>query len=100
MGKVSHLCSSPLPIVAPTYFTAASLDDTPGEQMCSNKFTESSDMREMVFHYFPVILLRAKSSAVQREFQSPGTNHFKVFAELNSMYQTTEKHMSIHYYAN
>lgn len=78
MGNVSHLCSSPLTIVAPTYFTAASLDDTPEEQMCSNEFTENSDVTEMVFHYFPVIPLSAKSLAVQREVQSPGTNHFKV----------------------
>ncbi len=80
MDNVSHLCSSPLTIVAPTYFTAASPDDTPGEQMCSNEFTESSDVREIVFHYFPVILLSAKSSAVQQEVQRPGTNHFEVLA--------------------
>ncbi len=80
MGNVSHLCSFPLVIVAPTYITAASLDDTPGEQMCSNEFTENSDVGEMFFHYIPVILLSAKSSAVQREVQSPGTNHFKVLA--------------------
>lgn len=73
MGNVSHLCSFPLTIVAPTYFTAASLDDTPGEQMCSDEFTENSDVREMLFHYFPVSLLGAKSSAVQREVQSQGT---------------------------
>ena len=71
---------SPLRIVAPTYFTAASLDDTPGEQMCSKEFTESSDVRKMVFHYFLAILLSAKTSAVQREVQSPGTTHFKVLA--------------------
>lgn len=80
MGNVSHLCFSPLTIVAPTYFTTASLDDTPGEQMCSNEFTVNSDVRELgVFfpHYFFVMLLSAKSSAVQRDIQSPGTNHFK-----------------------
>lgn len=64
MGNAHYLCTSPLTNVAPTYFTAASLDDTPGEQMCSNEFTENSDGREMVFHYFPVILLSAESSAI------------------------------------
>lgn len=72
------------------HFTAASLDDTPGEQMCSNEFTENSDVKEMVFHYFSVILLGAKSSAVQQEVQSPGTNNFKVLVYLNSMYRTTK----------
>lgn len=54
MGNVSHLCFSPLTIVAPTYFTTASLDDTPGEQMCSNDFTVNSDVRDFFFfsHYF------------------------------------------------
>lgn len=80
MGYVGHLRASPLTTVAPTYSAAASLDDTPGEQMCSNEFTENSDVREMLFHYFPVILLAAKSSAVQREVQSLRTNHFKVLA--------------------
>lgn len=69
MARGGHLCSSPL--------TAASLDDTPGEQMCSNEFTENSDVTETAFHYFPVILLGSKSSAVQQEVQSAGTNNFK-----------------------
>ena len=75
MGNVSHFCSCPLRNVALTYFTAASLYDTPEEQMFSNEFTENADLREMAFHYIPV---GTKSSALQRELQSPETNHFKV----------------------
>lgn len=68
----------------PPRFPAASLDDTSGEQMCSNEFTEKSGVRDMAFHYFPVVLLRAKSSAVQQEVQSPGTEYFQVFTWLST----------------
>lgn len=99
MGNVSHLCSYHYQMMPPRS-PAASLDDTSGEQMCSNEFIESSGVRNMAFHYFPVILLRAKSSAVQQEVESPGTEHYQVFTWLNSTYQTAQQHMLIHYYAN
>lgn len=64
--------------VARTYYSAASFDDTPEKQMCSNEFIENSDIKELYIHHFSVILHSAKSSSVQREVQRPGTNHFKV----------------------
>lgn len=72
MGNVRHLRFSLLATVAPTCFRTASLDDTPGEQMCSNEFILNSDVREGFFHYFPVILLSMHSSEVERDIQGPG----------------------------
>lgn len=48
------LCSSPLTIVAPTYFTATTLDYAPGERMRSDEFTVNSDGREffILFLFF------------------------------------------------
>lgn len=51
MGNVSHLCFSLLAMVTPTCFRTASLDDTPGEQMCSNEFILNSDVRERDFFF-------------------------------------------------
>lgn len=51
MGNVSHLCVSLLATVAPTCFRTASLDDTPGEQMCSNESILNSDVGE-AFGFF------------------------------------------------
>lgn len=87
MGNVSHLCFSLLATVAPTCFRTALLDDTPGEQMCSNEFILSSDMREVFFHYFSVILLVVQSSELERHIQGLGTNHF---------FGREIKHTSIH----
>lgn len=77
MGNVSHLCVSLLATVAPTCFRTASLDDTPGEQMCSNESILNSDVGE-AFAFFlpPVILLSMHSSEAERDVQGSGTNHF------------------------
>lgn len=49
MGNGDHLCFSLVAMVAPTCFRTASLDDTPGEQMCSNEFILNSDVRDFFF---------------------------------------------------
>lgn len=73
-GNVSHLCVSLLATVAPTCFRTASLDDTPGEQMCSNESIPNSDVRE-AFGFF-LLFCSVCTHQKQSDVQGSGTNHF------------------------
>lgn len=91
MGNIGRLRSSPLMMVSPSFFTAAALDDTGGEQMCGSGFTEKSDVNELLLHYFRVVSCAA-SQATNKSSES--------LSVVNSMFAATQQLTRTHYYAN
>lgn len=77
----------------PHIFTAASLDDTPGEQMRSDEFTASADVGAIVFHYF---FFHARPSWAP----NGGTNHLGVLWRLRNVHNSFKESTSVHYYVN